>query len=160
MSNFEKIKDVVLTYADEYAKKFSAYAPKKSGTLSNSYRGVAKFEQNKFSIEVYGEYYGPFVAYGVSGIDNKQGVRVPDGINPKPLNGSTYSFKDKMPPWSPRTQLPFPAALKVYKQGITPTHYIQRAMDDVTPQFSDALEKAGVEDVEQFFNDLSNIKVT
>jgi hypothetical protein len=159
MANFEKIKDVVLEYADLYAKKFSALAPVKSGTLKNSYRGVAKLQENKFSIEIYGEYYGPFLSYGVSGTQNKQAIPVPQGINPPPLNGSTYSFKDKMPPWSPRTQLPFAAAVKVYKQGITPTHYMQRAIDDVTPQFADALTEAGVKDINDFFKGLNKIEV-
>jgi len=162
MANFEHIKDVVLEYADTYAKRFSALAPVKSGRLKNSYRGVAKLQDNKFSIEIYGEYYGPFQSYGVSGTQNKQAIPVPLGINPVPATGAntTYSFKDKMPPWSPRTQLPFAAAVKVYKQGITPTHYMQRAIDEVTPNFAKALTDAGVQDVNDFFKGLNKIKVS
>ena len=161
MANFEKIKDVVLTYADEYAKKFAQLAPVgDTGRLKNSYRGVAQLQENKFSIEIFGEYYGPFQSYGVNGVAAGQAISVPEGINPRPLNGSTYSYKDKMPPWSPNSQLSFQGAMTVYQRGIRPTNYIQTAMNEVTPKFADALEKAGVEDIEQFFNDLSNIKVT
>ena len=65
MANFEKIKDVVLEYADRYAKAFSDAAPYRTGRLKNSYRGVAQISDDKFTIQIYGEYYGPFQSYGV-----------------------------------------------------------------------------------------------
>ena len=160
MSTFEKLKDTVLTYADKYAKAFAAGAPVNKGTLKNSYRGVAKLDSdNKFSIEIYGEYYGPFQSYGVRGSKAGVTITVPQGVNPTPLNGQFYTFRDKMPPWSPRTQLPFPAALKVYEQGIHPTNYMQTAINSVTPEFAKALTEAGVQDVEDFLKGLSKIEV-
>jgi hypothetical protein len=160
MSNFEKIKDTVLTYADRYAKAFAAGAPIKSGRLKNSYRGVAKLDsENRFSIQIFGEFYGPFQSYGVRGSKGGTTISVPPGVNPPPLNGSFYSFKDKMPPWSPRTQLPFPAALKVYEQGIHPSNYMGNAINNVTPDFIKALDEAGVKDVEDFLKGLSKIEV-
>jgi hypothetical protein len=64
-----------------------------------------------------------------------------------------------MPPWSPRTQLPFPAALKVFEQGIHPSNYMGNAINNVTPDFIKALDEAGVKDVEDFLKGLSKIEV-
>ena len=65
--NLDRIKDVVLQYADEYAKAFSQKAPRSSGRLAASYRGVAKFTADKFSIEVFGEDYGIYQDSGING---------------------------------------------------------------------------------------------
>jgi len=61
MADLDNIKDVVLTYADQYAREMAARAPRDTGRLANSYRGVAKMEQGKFIIEVYGEDYGKVI---------------------------------------------------------------------------------------------------
>jgi hypothetical protein len=139
MANFERIKDVVLTYTDEYAREFANEAPVRTGRLKNSYRGVAQLQENKFTIEIYGEYYGPFQSYGVGPAVSP--LTVPEGINPPPLNGSTYMFKNP-------------------NRYIKANPFMQRASDRVTPRFEKALTEAGVKDVEEFFNDLSKIKVS
>ena len=142
MSNFEQIKDVVLTYADKYARAFAQGAPVKTGRLKNSYRGVAKFEEGKFSIQVFGEYYGPFQSYGVGPIGGQgNAALVPQGIQPPPYNGQFYQFRTR-------------------GGEIAPKRFIQNGIDIVTKEFAAELEKAGVEDVENFFNDLSKIEVS
>ena len=65
MANFERIKDVVHEYANEYAQEFANQAPYRTGRLKSSYRGVAQLSENKFTIQIYGEYYGPFQSFGV-----------------------------------------------------------------------------------------------
>ena len=139
MANFEKIKDVVLEYADRYAKAFSDAAPYRTGRLKNSYRGVAQISDDKFTIQIYGEYYGPFQSYGVGPAVTP--LQVPQGINPPPLNGSTYQFKNP-------------------NRYIKANPFMQRAEGIVTPEFAKALEEAGLKDVENFFNDLSKIEVS
>jgi len=54
----------------------------------------------------------------------------------------------------------FQGAMTVYQRGIRPTNYMQTAINEVTPKFTAELEEAGVQDIEQFFNDLSKIKVS
>ena len=139
MSNFEQIKDVVLTYADKYAQAFKQGAPYKTGRLKNSYRGVATFQQDKFSIQVYGEYYGPFQSYGVG--PKVAPLTVPQGINPPPLNGQTYQFKNP-------------------NRYIKAQPFMQSAISSVTKEFGEELQKAGVKDVEEFFNSLSKVSVS
>ena len=117
--NLDRIKDVVLQYADEYAKAFSQKAPRSSGRLAASYRGVAKFTADKFSIEVFGEDYGM-------------------------IGGS----------------LPIPVRISIHNNGLRPQPFLQDAVDSVTPRFASALEEAGVEDVEDFFESLDKIKVS
>lgn len=140
MANFDKIKDVVLTYTDEYAKAIAADAPVRTGRLKNSYRGVTKLEDGKFAIEIYGEYYGAFQSYGV-GNRTRKSLTVPEGINPPPTNGVSYQFKSSV-------------------RFIEPKRFIQGAIDSVTPRFAKDLEDAGVKDVEEFFDSLSKIKVS
>ena len=139
MANFERIKDVVLTYTDEYAREFANEAPVDTGRLKNSYRGVAQLQENKFTIEIYGEYYGPFQSYGVGPAVTP--LTVPEGVNPRPLDNVSYNFKNP-------------------KRYINATQFMQKASDRVTPRFEKALTEAGVKDVEEFFNDLSKIKVS
>lgn len=139
MANFENIKDIVLTYADAYAKAFAAGAPYRTGRLKNSYRGVAQLQDGKFSIQVYGEYYGPFQSYGVG--PKVAPFAVPQGINPPPLNGTTYQFKNP-------------------NRYIKAQPFMQNAITNVTKDFAADLEKAGVQDIEEFFNSLSKVKVS
>ena len=139
MANFERIKDVVLEYANEYAQEFANQAPYRTGRLKSSYRGVAQLSENKFTIQIYGEYYGPFQSYGVG--PAVAPFVVPEGINPRPSNNTTYQFKNP-------------------NRYIKANPFMQRAEGIVTPKFTKALEEAGVEDIENFFNSLSKIKVS
>ena len=144
MANFEQIKDVVLTYADKYAKAFAQRAPVKTGRLKNSYRGVAQLQDGQFSIQVFGEYYGPFQSYGVAPMAGQGNAAVvPQGINPPPRNGygSFYQFRTR-------------------GGEIQPKRFIQDGIANVTKDFTADLEKAGVKDIEEFFKGLNKIKVS
>ena len=148
----EYIKDVVLEYADKYAKAFSEGARRtfKSGTgrLADSYRGVAKFQEGSFSIEVYGEDYGIYQDSGVSGY-----------VNPVAPNGRSFyppgQFKSK----AIGGDLPFPVRLSIATNGLQPKPFLQDSVDSVTPQFVSALEKAGVKDIDSFMTQLTKIEV-
>ena len=148
----EYIKDVVFEYADKYAKAFSDGARRtfKGGTgrLANSYRGVAKFQEGSFSIEVYGEDYGIYQDSGVSGYVND--------VSPNPK--SFYppgKFKHKVI----GGDLPFPIRLSIATNGLKPKPFLQDSVDSVTPQFVSALEEAGVKDIDSFMTQLTKIEV-
>ena len=156
MANFEKIKDVVLTYADRYAKAFSTKAterfsgsPFSSGRLARSYRGVAEINQDKFSIKVYGEDYGIYQDSGIDGTQ-KQVPRAARSLYPP------GKFKSE----TIGGTLPFGLRKHIADNGLTPQPFMQDAVDLVTPEFANALETAGVQDIENFFNDLSKIEVS
>lgn len=138
MANFDEIRDVVLTFADQYAQEFRYLAPRKTGRLQNSYRASVSEKDGKFSMQIFGEYYGAFVSYGVG--PAQPAVVVPDGVNPRPSSGNTYKFQNP-------------------NRYITPRKFMQNAISTVTPKFADALEEAGVKDVENFFDSLSKVEV-
>lgn len=150
MANFDQIKDVVLTYADQYAQAFRNGAPVKTGRLKNSYRASVSEKDGKFQMQIFGEFYGPFQSYGVGagqpGPNSrnrrpfKPAIQVPPGVNPQPLSGNTYRFQ------SPN-------------RYISPTNFMGDAIDMITPKFASALEDAGVKDIENFFDSLSKIEV-
>jgi hypothetical protein len=137
MADFDQIKDVVLTYADKYADEFRKNAPRDTGRLANSYRASVTENGGKFQMQIFGEYYGPFVSYGVGPGPT---IQVPPGVNPRPLNNNTYQFKTR-------------------SRGIEPNPFMQTALQSVTPKFGKALEEAGVKDIENFFDSLSKIEV-
>jgi len=138
MANLDNINDVVLMYADMYAEAFRQNAPVDTGRLRNSYRASVSIVEDKLRMQIFGEYYGPFQSFGVG--PNAGALVVPDGVNPRPLNGSTYEFKKR-------------------KIGLKPQPFMQDAMAQVTPRFVEALEEAGVKDVEDFFDSLTKIEV-
>ncbi len=149
--NLDRIKDVVLQYADIYAKAFSQKAPRSSGRLAASYRGVAKFTADKFSIEVFGEDYGIYQDSGINGTKKQ--------VSP---NGRSFfppgQFKKKFQMIG--GSLPIPVRISIHNNGLRPQPFLQDAVDSVTPRFASALEEAGVEDVEDFFESLDKIKVS
>ena len=138
MANFDQIKDVVLTYADLYAQAFRNGAPVKTGRLKNSYRASVSEKNGKFEMQIFGEFYGPFQSYGVG--PGRPAMSVPEGVNPPPLSGNTYKFKN------PNRYIP-------------PKNFMGDAISTLTPQFGKALEDAGVKDIENFFDSLSKIEV-
>ncbi len=138
MANFDQIKDVVLTYADQYAQAFKQGAPVKTGRLKNSYRASVSEKDGKFQMQIFGEFYGPFQSYGVG--PGQPALSVPDGVNPPPLSGNTYRFQN------PNRYIP-------------PTNFMGTAISNITPKFASALEDAGVQDIENFFDSLSKIEV-
>ena len=140
MANFDQIKDVVLTYADKYAQAFRNTAPVDTGRLRNSYRASVSENNGKFEMQIFGEFYGPFVSYGVGPNTSPATMEVPPGVNPRPLNGITYQFKTR-------------------SSGIAPQPFMQNAISSITPKFASALEEAGVKDIENFFDSLSKIEV-
>ena len=148
----EYIKDVVLEYADKYAKAFSEGARRtfKSGTgrLADSYRGVAKFQEGSFSIEVYGEDYGIYQDSGVSGY-----------VNPIAPNGRSFYPPGKFKHKVIGGDLPFPVRLSIATNGLQPKPFLQDSVDSVTPQFVSALEEAGVKDIDSFMTQLTKIEV-
>lgn len=141
LANLDRIKDVTLEYADKYAQRFAANAPVATGRLKNSYRASVSENGDKLSMQIFGEFYGPFQSYGVGGTQANTSITVPAGINPPPLNGTNYQFRQR-------------------RIGLNPTNYIQNSIDQVTPEFVDALEEAGVKDVNEFFDGLSMIDVS
>lgn len=141
MANLDRIKNVTLEYAEKYAQRFAANAPVKTGRLKNSYRASVSEQGDKLNMQIFGEFYGPFQSYGVGGTQVNTSIKVPAGINPPPLNQTNYQFKQR-------------------RIGLNPTNYIQNSIDQVTPEFVDALEEAGVEDVNEFFNGLSMIDLS
>jgi hypothetical protein len=134
----DQIKDVVLSYADQYAQAFRAGAPVKTGRLKNSYRASVSEKEGKLQMQIFGEFYGPFQSYGVG--PGRPAIQVPEGVNPPPRNGSTYQFQN------PNRYIP-------------PTNFMGNAITTITPKFGQALEEAGVKDVEEFFDSLSKIEV-
>jgi len=157
MANLDNIKDIVLTYADQYAQELSARAPRRTGRLADSYRGVAKFEQNKFTIEVYGEDYGIYQDSGVHGAfhritpDNKS-LNPPGQFKLKRVNG-TNRFKPI------GGDLPLQQRFVIMANGLKPQPFMQDAIDVVNTSFIADLEDAGVKDVEQNFETLTKIEV-
>ena len=162
MANFEHIKDIVLEYADAYAKSFAveAYAtfPRGTGQLAKSYRGVAKLQDNKFSIEIYGEAYGIYQDSGVNGINKTY-----------PRNSRSFyapgQFKEVYSTSSKRIapiggNLPIGQRYVIRYNGLRPRPFMQDAVDAVTPQFVAALQKAGAQDIEDMFKTLNKIQVT
>ena len=147
MANLDRIKNVTLEYADKYAQRFAANAPVASGRLKNSYRASVSENGDKLSMQIFGEYYGPFQSYGVGCTQANTSITVPAGINPPPSGGrgSTYQFRQRL------IGLPINKA-----KG----NYIQNSIDQVTPEFLEALEKEGVKDVNEFFDGLSMIDVS
>jgi hypothetical protein len=143
LANLDRIKDVTLEYAEKYAQRFAANAPVKTGRLKNSYRASVSEQGDKLNMQIFGEFYGPFQSYGVGGTQSNTAIAVPAGINPPPSLGvgNTYQFKQR-------------------RIGLNPTNYIQNSIDQVTPEFVDALEEAGVEDVNEFFKGLSMIDLS
>ena len=150
MGNFDEIRDVVLTFADQYAQEFRIGAPRKTGRLANSDRASVSEKDGKFTMQIFGEFYGPFQSYGVGpGTPNPlssksrrpyaPAIEVPPGVNPRPSSG-TYRFQNS-------------------NRFIPPTNFMGNAISTVTPKFGQALEDAGVKDVENFFNSLSKIEV-
>ena len=137
MADFDQIKNTVLEYADLYAQAFRQGAPRDTGRLANSYRASVTENGGKFQMQIFGEYYGPFVSYGVGPGET---IQVPPGVNPRPLNNNTYQFKTR-------------------SSGIAPKRFMQTALQSVTPKFGKALEEAGVKDIENFFDSLSKIEV-
>ena len=138
MGNFDQIKDVVLSYADQYAQAFRQGAPVDTGRLRNSYRASVSEEGGSFTMQIFGEFYGPFQSYGVG--PGRPAIEVPDGVNPPPRSGRTYKFQN------PNRYIP-------------PTNFMGNAITTITPKFAQALEDAGVKDVENFFDSLSKIEV-
>jgi hypothetical protein len=138
MGNFDQIKDVVLTYADQYAQAFRQGAPVDTGRLRNSYRASVSEKDGSFTMQIFGEFYGPFQSYGVG--PGRPALEVPDGVNPPPRSGRTYKFQN------PNRYIP-------------PTNFMGNAITTITPKFGQALEDAGVKDVENFFDSLSKIEV-
>jgi len=154
MAGLDNIKDIVLTYADEYAKGLSAAArstfTRGTGTLANSYRGVAKLEQNKFIIEVYGEDYGIYQDSGVFGTSNKV-ARNAESLNPP------GQFKTQFKAIG--GDLPLLARIAIHRDGLKPKPFMRNAIDMVNTKFIADLEDAGVKDVEQYFETLTKIEV-
>jgi len=138
MGNFDQIKDVVLSYADQYAQAFRQGAPVDTGRLRNSYRASVEEKNGSFTMQIFGEFYGPFQSYGVG--PGRPALEVPDGVNPPPRSGRTYKFQN------PNRYIP-------------PTNFMGNAITTITPKFGQALEDAGVKDVENFFDSLSKIEV-
>ena len=138
MANFDQIKDVVLSYADQYAQAFRQGAPVKTGRLKNSYRASVSEKGGSFTMQIFGEFYGPFQSYGVG--PGRPVIEVPDGVNPPPRSGNTYKFQNP-------------------NRYITPKNFMGNAITTITPKFADALEEAGVKDIENFFDSLSKIEV-
>ena len=148
MADLDNIKDVVLTYADQYAREMAARAPRDTGRLANSYRGVAKMEQGKFIIEVYGEDYGIYQDSGVHGIKNQitpnnRSLNPPGQFRSKVIGGP----------------LPFGARFNIAQNGLKPQPFLQDAIDVVNSSFIADLEDAGVKDVEQYFDTMKKIEV-
>lgn len=139
MANLDRINDVVLEYTEKYAREIASRAPVDTGRLRRSYKGTVSRVEGKLRIQVFGEFYGPFQSFGVGPAVTP--IQVPQGVNPPPLNGTTYQFKNP-------------------NRYIRPTNYIQEAIDSVTPDFQRALEEAGVKDVEEFFGELGMIKLS
>lgn len=138
MANLDRIRDVVLEYADKYAQEMKLRAPVDTGRLKNSIRGVATEEDGKFKIQIFSEYYGPFQSYGVG--PAVQPLQIPDGVNPPPKTGNTYKFRNP-------------------NRYIKATNFMGTALDVVTPKFAADLEEAGVKDIDDFFDSLSMIEV-
>ena len=138
MSDFGEIHNIVLEYAELYAQAFRAGAPVKTGRLKNSYRASVSENGGSFTMQIFGEFYGPFQSYGVG--PGRPALEVPDGVNPPPLSGRTYRFQN------PNRYIP-------------PTNFMGNAITTLTPKFGKALEDAGVKDVENFFDSLSKIEV-
>lgn len=139
MANLDRINDVVLEYTEKYAQEIASRAPVDTGRLRRSYKGTVSRVEGKLRIQVFGEFYGPFQSFGVGPAVTP--IAVPQGVNPPPLNGTTYQFKNP-------------------NRYIRPTNYIQESIDSVTPDFQRALEEAGVKDVEEFFGELGMIKLS
>ncbi len=149
MADLDNIKDIVLTYADQYAREMGNRAPRKTGRLADSYRGVAKVEQGKFVIEVFGEDYGIYLDSGVNGTEqpiqrNSRSLNPPGQFKSKVIGGP----------------LPFGARFSIAQNGLKPQPFLQDAIDVVNTSFVADLEDAGVKDVEQYFDTLSKIEVT
>ena len=157
MGDFENIKDIVLTYADKYAKELAQEAPRDTGRLANSYRGVATLEQNKFKIQVYGEDYGIYQDSGVHGAfrrvtPNSKSVNPPGQFKLKRISG-TKRFKPI------GGDLPLQQRFVIMANGLKPQPFIQDAIDVVNTSFVKALEDAGQTDVEEYFDTLTKIEV-
>ena len=157
----ENIKNTVLEYADIYAKSFSDAArhefPNGSGKLANSYRGVAKFQEGSFSIEVYGEDYGIYQDSGVDGINKKYPKNVDSFYAPGQFK-EVYSISSRR--ISPvGGDLPIGQRFVIRYNGLKPRPFLKGAADAVTPDFRSALEEAGVKDIDSFMTQLTKIEV-
>lgn len=140
MADLDNIKDVVLNYADLYAAALRQSAPRDTGRLASSYRASVSEKEGKLQMQIFGEYYGPFQSFGVG----PGALAVPEGVNPRPLSEPTYKFRD------PSRVLPV---------NQSKGNFMGNAVSQVTPRFAQALEEAGVKDVEEFFDSLSKIEV-
>ena len=139
MADFDQIKNTVLEYADRYAQAFRQGAPRDTGRLANPYRASVSENGGKFTMQIFGEFYGPFQSYGVG--PARPAIQVPNGVNPPPLSGGgTYKFKN------PNRYIPA-------------TNFMGNAITNLTPKFGKELEAAGVKDIENFFDSLSKIEV-
>lgn len=141
ITNFPEITKVLESAGRLMADSIGATAVQKgryeTGRMARSFSPGPVTEQDgkiKLTIETSVE-YSLYQDAGVNGIRNNV--------------GSTYSFKDKMPPWAPRTTLSFAAAKSIYENGIQPGNFIQPGVQVVLDKFvAPQLENAGVTDIE------------
>lgn len=159
--NLDNIKDIVLEFAQRYADALGQGAQQEfgSGRLSNSYRGVAKFEQSKFSIEVFGEAYGLYQDSGVNGRLSPGLSEYSFGSGRGPKGGLTEGIRT----WAVSKGIPeqavFAIVRKIYLYGLKPRPFIDDSINPVTRDFIKALEDAGQKDVEQYFDTMTKIEV-
>ena len=120
-------------YADSIRNKAIEKGVFKTGRLARSYTGTTTKNGDKYTITIEGEFYGPFQSYGV-GTPFVNSLDVPDWVSPRPTQGSSYKFKGGT-------------------KGITARPFIEPGIEFINNNFlPDALEEAGVKDVEAFID--------
>ena len=139
---FKNIQDVLEAVAPLYADSIRDQAISKgvfkTGRLARSYKGTSRIDGDKVTITIDSEVYGAFQNYGVGTPTNPVGELVPDGIQPRPLNGSTYMFKGG-------------------NIGIKPRPFIEPGIEFINNNWlPPRLEEAGVKDIDTFID--NNIK--
>jgi len=132
--NIESIMDNIgEIYADSIRNKAIERGVFKTGRLARSYSGTSTKSGDKYTISIEGEYYGPFQSYGVA-TPFIASDDVPDWISPRPTRGNQYSFEGG-------------------NKGIKARPFIEPGIDFINNNFlPDALEEAGVKDIEGFID--------
>ena len=86
--NISNLDNTLLGVVGRLVAEMKRRAPVDTGDLRRSIQGTIRDNQISFQMV----YYGMFQNYGVSGTEDSLGVRVPEGVFPRPRNGNNYAF--------------------------------------------------------------------
>lgn len=131
------------TYIDRLENELKSAAPRQTGALADSIQATIDFEKGGFTVNVEMLDYGLFQDQGVNGTEKRW--------------GSPYSFKSKTPPANafnaPTLSAGFAIARSIFKEGIKPTHFIDRTIDKYLPGLQDVAGDDLLEYLEKQFSE-------